>query len=432
MSIQTFGEIDSEFLIELVGGDAANARLKLLYWDGHQAYVDSSVSVRSQGALERHLLPADLDPSIRQAIYFPATVAPYETLNGLHGELASLIQHYTRLRDEPAALSAHWLLSTWLSDCLPAPVGADIVGPWSAQGSQLFRLLHALCRRAVSLAELSLSRLCALPMQLCPTIFVDQPSPQTAKALRVLRSGRSQLPWKKGLATLHSATLIRRGGGLSYNVVCGPAIEIAATPACRELPVLDRIKLQEITEKFQPMLLTYRLCTYKKTLGANFDIPHFCFPLRELGCSLGACMTENSALQAQLVKLLEPDNALAEPDPESVLNAVVIEALLKFCHQRKKDRVYVGDITSMANEILNQGGETLQMEPRSVGHKLKLQGLATKQIGPAGRGLTLLEAVRRQIHKLAWELQIFVNHPPSVSCDYCLNLAKTEVVDVMF
>jgi hypothetical protein len=67
-------------------------------------------------------------------------------------------------------------------------------------------------------------------LQLCPTIFVHQPIPQSAKALRVLRSGQSQLPWKKGLTTLRSATLIRRGGGMSHNVVCGPAIEIAATP----------------------------------------------------------------------------------------------------------------------------------------------------------------------------------------------------------
>jgi hypothetical protein len=182
------------------------------------------------------------------------------------------------------------------------------------------------------------------------------------------------------------------------------------------------------------MLLAYRLYNYKKALGANFDVPHFCSPVRELGCSLGACVTESPELQAQLVTLLEPDNALAEPEPESLPNAVVIEALLEVCHQREKEHVYVGEIATAANKILKQRGETLQMEPRSVGHKLKLQGLATKQIHAAGRGLTLLGAICRQIHELAWELQVFVNHQPSVFCDYCLELplAKNEVVDAMF
>jgi len=79
-------------------------------------------------------------------------------------------------------------------------------------------------------------------------------------------------------------------------------------------------------------------------------------------------------------------------------------------------------------------GETLQMEPRAVGHRLKSQGLVTKQIHASGRGLMLLGLVRRQIHKLAWELQMFADHQHSPLRDCCLDLpfAENEVVDVMF
>jgi len=79
-------------------------------------------------------------------------------------------------------------------------------------------------------------------------------------------------------------------------------------------------------------------------------------------------------------------------------------------------------------------GETLQMEPRAVGHRLKSQGLVTKQIHASGRGLMLLGWVRRQIHKLAWELQMFADHQHSPLRDCCLDLpfAENEVVDVMF
>ena len=79
-------------------------------------------------------------------------------------------------------------------------------------------------------------------------------------------------------------------------------------------------------------------------------------------------------------------------------------ALLDFCHRGKKDHVYAGEIASAANAILKDRGETVPMEPRPIGYKLKLLGPATKQIGSAGRGLILLEGVRQQIHKLAWGL----------------------------
>jgi hypothetical protein len=69
-------------------------------------------------------------------------------------------------------------------------------------------------------------------------------------ALRVLRSGPSHVPWKGGLVTMRSATVIRRELGTS--VPHGTTIEIFTTAANRKLPLPDANKQQGIAEKFQP------------------------------------------------------------------------------------------------------------------------------------------------------------------------------------
>lgn len=70
-------------------------------------------------------------------------------------------------------------------------------------------------------------------------------------------------------------------------------------------------------------------------------------------------------------------------------------------HQPKKESVGVSELTTAVNRILERRGELLEMRLRAVGGILRLLGFSTERLGAYGRGLTLLNSVRRRIHELA-------------------------------
>lgn len=68
-------------------------------------------------------------------------------------------------------------------------------------------------------------------------------------------------------------------------------------------------------------------------------------------------------------------------------------------------------------EALAKRGESLQVSPEMVGHRLKSLGFRTEPIGSGGKGLWLLGDVCGAIHKLAPEYG--VRQDPVVGCMHC-------------
>jgi hypothetical protein len=103
-------------------------------------------------------------------------------------------------------------------------------------------------------------------------------------------------------------------------------------------------------------------------------------------------------------------------------------AMFSFSHEEKKHCVRVGELTTAVNAILEQRGELLELKPRTIGYRLRALGLTTKRLDAAGRGLLLLAAIRRRIHRLARDYGVPV--APSVQrCSYCEHLSEAEEDD---
>jgi hypothetical protein len=421
--IETYGELAPQFMIELVAGDAPGAGLELLLWDGAKQYIQSSVRLEAAPGSEfkaREYRAPEVDSSIPRAIRFPTHAEPYESDRQLLDEISALIDKYTGLTGKLASLAAYAVLASWLVDCIESPVCLSIIGPQSTGARQLVRLLACLYRRALRLSEMTLAGVSSLPMLLRPALFIEHygPNKDLQKLLRVSSARDTYVPRNGRLLDLSCAMVICSEGPLDADAGGSSIIEIPITPSRKPLPILDARAQQQIADRFQPLLLMFRLKHYKQVAGSDFDVPEFAPSVRELARSLGACVSDEPDLREGIAILLAELNALALSERATDLNAIVVEAMLSFCHEAKKESLHVGAITARVSEILEQRGELLEMKPKTVGHKLKALGLATRRLDAAGRGVLLLDAVRERIHKLGMDYQLSAGHGMP-SCRHC-------------
>lgn len=421
--IQTYGELAPQFMIELVAGEVPGSGLTLLLWDGTEQHIQSSVRLEAAPGSEfkaREFRAPELDSSIPRAIRFPTHAAAYESDRELLDEICTLIEKYTGLNGKLASLAAHAVLASWAVDCIESPVCLSIVGPQSSEGRQLVRLLGCLYRRPLRLSDMTLSGVSSLPMALRPSLFVEhcEPNKDLEKFLRA-SSARDTFVSRSGrLVDLSCAKVIWSEDSLDKAATGDSVIEIPVTSSLKPLPTLDARAQRQIADRFQPLLLMFRLKHYQQVADSDFDVPEFAPPVRELARSLGACVSHEPELQGGVLLLLEELNELALSEPPIDLNGILVEAMLSLCHEDNKDSLHVGVITARVNKILDERGERLEMKPKSVGHRLKALGISTRRLDAAGRGVLLLEAVCERIHKLAVDYQL-----PAVrsvqSCRHC-------------
>jgi hypothetical protein len=104
--------------------------------------------------------------------------------------------------------------------------------------------------------------------------------------------------------------------------------------------------------------------------------------------ALGSCVVDAPHLQSELVTLLRPQTQQQIADRSSSVEALVPGVALALCHSGKEE-IYVKEIAAEINRLLVARGETMQMSPEKVGHKLKKIGLFSRRLSQAVNGLTL-------------------------------------------
>ena len=114
--------------------------------------------------------------------------------------------------------------------------------------------------------------------------------------------------------------------------------------------------------------------------------------------ALGSCIVEVPQLQTQLVVLLKPQAQQQIADRSESDEALVVAAAL--CHQDKGE-LFVKEIAAEVNRPLEARGETRQLSPEKVGHKLKKVGICTRRLSQAGNGLTLDQATKIRLREVA-------------------------------
>jgi hypothetical protein len=116
--------------------------------------------------------------------------------------------------------------------------------------------------------------------------------------------------------------------------------------------------------------------------------------------ALGSCIVEAPDLQTQLVELLKPKDRQHLADRSGSLDALIVGATLNLRHQGK-DQVFVKEITTELNRLLEARGENQRLNPEKVGHRLKKIGMLTCRLSQFGNGLVLDQANRVRLDELA-------------------------------
>ena len=427
---KTYGAVYTNAIIELVADDMHEDRLQLLIWKEGKSYVGPRVrlDMGSKSVSETELEtvtfePEELDPTFRRAIRFPSHPDPFGSSRQLLDELCRVIKRFTALEDDYVSLAAHAARASWFPEAPYSPIALVSSGPPSPKRQQLFSVLSCLYRRALLLGEINLSSLCSLPMAFSPSLFIerDDDSPQLQKVIRATQI-RGYIPSKSKLVRTRCATVICNQESLNGIIHDSNAIEIPVSHTRVPLPLLTEAAQNAIADEFQPKLLMYRLTKHAQVINSTFDAAPLISSVSELARALGACVVDDPDRQADIVRMFKDKDEEVQEVCSWDQRVTVLEALLSLCHKRKRESVYVSEITNAANSILEARGEAFKLAPRTVGNKLRMLGLTTNRLDSAGRGMLLTIKIRERIHRLAWDSKIELLGGWQKQCVECRNL----------
>jgi hypothetical protein len=183
-------------------------------------------------------------------------------------------------------------------------------------------------------------------------------------------------------------------------------LDIHCTPNGGRLPIINAVTLEKIADKFQPILLEYRLKHAMQVGGSDFDAPTLPTSLRHMAQAMGACIVGAPDLQVEIVRLLENRGEALRVSRMLDPNYVAIEALLNHCRgENGPIRVGVNEIATTAASILTDRGEAAEAESKRTGKQLRLLGFHPKR-DSKGFAIHLTEAVRRLADRLARDYQV--------------------------
>jgi hypothetical protein len=419
--VETLGEIRSDWLIDLVASEDATGLLKLLYWDGQEAWIRRTIEMKQQDGTTKIVYhPKRIDPTLQRAIHFPTRAIPYESTAALLDALTQVIKQFSPLDEPQTSLLGYVVLASWLAEFTPTPINLAIVGAAGPERRQLLLLLRCLLRRALTLGEATVEGVCSLPLDLAPTLIIErcEPTTQFQRLLELTNSRDAQIIIKGRLLNASCSKVVCGEESWGGSVPGWPALEIALPLAPRFVPVLTVAEQQRIKDEFQPKLQMFRLQNHKvarESMVSLYEVPE---TAREMASTLVAGVAADERLTARLAEPLKK-HFLAS-GRQSELQNEVITVLLAVSHENKAT-VSVAEVTSRLNQLLEHHGQLLVLQPRAVGSILRTLGFPTQRLGSSSRGMTLLNSVKQRIHELASARGILTgySHP---ACDVCLRL----------
>lgn len=413
--IQTAGEhLRNGVLLEPVRMERSNEIGFLVRNKNRDLVMSGLVRYRGQA-----FVAAPADPTILNALRFPTRTQPYVSTRELFDQIRKLLASYHPLPDQTLLQIVYFIFGTWLADRVPIAPFLWIVAPATAPRAMLLQLLSLLCRRSLLLTAENPAGLWTLPMQWRPTLLLDA-TELSAPVLKFLRASNRQgirFPQKGQALDLYCAKAICAPEPLRDPSLASSALQITLPPVRRELPDWSEEAGRQIAEEFQAKLLMYRIKSYLKVRPPNFHLFELTAPTQSLARSLAACIVDDDQLQGGLLPLLYEQDQEAQVERRAGLESVILEALLNCCHEKGRSTVRVAEVAELANMILARRGESRQISPETVGHRLKWLGFRTEPIGSGGKGLWLLGDVCGAIHKLAPEYG--VRQDPVVGCVHC-------------
>lgn len=354
-------------IVEPVQSEPGSQGFRLLLWDGTKSEIGVEVK---HG--DRAYFPAPIDPTLLRAMMLPSKRSKPEPVRKLVADMSNVVSQYVNLDENFVAALTRFVLSTWVVQSLPIAPWLAIVGPDSNPGHQLRRLLRCLCRHALSVANITVSELCSLPTGWNFTFLITQAElrPDLIRLLCAARNRDGQILRGGRLHHLYApiATFAQ-----TYPAPYGSpmSLEIPVIPTRAPLSSLDDSSEKRIADEFQGRLLGYFLDNASKVETSREQAVDLTYSMQELAQALAATTPDDAGLQKEIVGMLKTQDAAMRPVRSGGIEAAVIEAVLFYCHEGLRDRIYIGEIAEAAHEILIRRGEGVVLTARGVGEKLR-------------------------------------------------------------
>ena len=401
--IVTTGELfrDGSAIDQIRGG-------QLLVWSEGQVHIGPTAE---RGG--RLYAPAIVDAHVEQALHLPAGIQDYGRTEDLIADLRKAYATYRELDERTTLLLATSSLATWLPECLP---GTLLINPWGPPGTEtaLLDLMRCVCRRPLTLAEPSLREIAKLPARLVSTVIIRS----SERALRRLfvAAGDPDTYFLAGgkVVHVHHHTI----AFTPKPVMAVSALAIRLLPETRPSRRITNSEAQSVADFFQPRLLRYRLTQHLKTADSQFDVAGLCPEIRVAARVLGAALEDSPTLQASMIEALSSLDEERKAEQSQTPAAAVVEALLLLSHA-KRLVAYVGQVSELANTLLENRDENIQLSSRAVGEILRQElGLVARR-RPPGYELALDLNNLQRIHHLAVAHGVL---QPAADCPCCADL----------
>ncbi|MGA7379368.1 MAG: hypothetical protein WBX03_00840 [Terriglobales bacterium] len=393
-------------LVQTAGRDGPS----LLSWGRYGMGIRSAIDC---GGISYR--PPTLHRSILDAIRFPSGAAEYGTIRELFLKVAGACRQHLRLPEDLAAFATCWILSTWIPELVLIPFTLCIFAPF-LQVFSVLRVLGALCRRALLVAELNRN----LPLFVEPTLLVNDPSleEETCDLWRAANCrGLFVAGDKSTLRSLRctKAVILQPDKPLD---TWGPESMSLVLPHS-DFPPLSDSQLADLAVEFQPWLEMFRL----RLLSGAEPFVSKSHPLArfELVRHLGPCIPEDGEIVRLLTPLLELHQqeltGWGTRDP----GVASLKSVWTPLHQQKE--MSVDEITTRDNAILRSFGEMYEYNTREIGRRLANLKLVTTSNGQR-KVLRFSGENRLRIHQCVREFGLQL--PFFDDCPDCKRLQATE------
>jgi hypothetical protein len=388
----------------------------LVHWDGKKATVAPEVL---HGG--RRYLPVQIPKDWLDATHLPERIAHHGSTRRLFTELHHTFEHLGGQPDSGAARATFFSFGSWLAGVFSTGLRLEIVGS-DAEAFRMLQILSCISRHPVLLYLTNRAELLKIPLELQPTLLFYAPNADRATR-RFLRS-----PTARGLFVQNGAgepvnfnapTVFYLGEDAGENSSPNCRIVLPVTPLSAGIRSWSERAEREIAEKFQAMLLDYRLRNLANVSRTEFDAPAISSPLREQANALGACIAGDDELRSQLVAMAAQQDEDTMAERAHSIPAAESESALSFCHEDGVGKVYIGKLTERVNVVIKARGTKLVLKPEAVGAHLRRLGIFTERLGSKGRGFYLTEKNRRLIHELARRYDVPSIRDGVKRCQYC-------------
>jgi hypothetical protein len=409
-AIETFGEAVPGLMFECVVDPDHPDHLLLHTWNGHRATTAREIE---HGGVS--YIPKNLGSGLVQLVRFAPPSLPFGSPAKLISSLRDFLSTYARLQPEVTSLLLAFGLATWFCDFMTVAPVLYLIGPESAV-SQVLRLVGCVCRRPVLLGDVDFAALATLPNRLGATLLVNQRDLGRRVKRALLASKRRHFCVVRGTGRLD--LFGAKAFSCDDSLTDEHGLTVSVSPTQDALPVLTDSEEQVIARNLQAKLLRYRMMYYERVRANRIDCSPFVPEMREEASTWLAPIVDCPELSASVYEEILRQSRQAAGARFFDPKCVVVEAAFFFCHKPDATHFFVGELAQKVNDLLKGRHEESNLSDKKAGSLLRALGVYSKRVA-AGYKITVTDAVREQIHQLAFDYQV----PPVCDgvrrCRYC-------------